>query len=181
MKVWVIGAPGAGKTTIARRLGRDFGVPVHELDALFWRPGWQIAPRDAFVAGVAAVTAGTAWVVDGNYAAAAPLLTAAADLLLWLDLPFPRTYWRVLTRTARRLLTRDELWNGNRESLRIALGADGLPAYALLKHGRNRERFAGYWQAFAGAKVRVTRAADADAVARAACREVLAAQQRGGA
>jgi adenylate kinase family enzyme len=37
-RVVVLGRGGAGKSTFAARLGMATGIPVVELDALFWRP-----------------------------------------------------------------------------------------------------------------------------------------------
>ena len=42
-------------------------------------------------------------------------LAERADLLVWLDLPYPLVLGRVVRRTLRRRLRREELWNGNRE------------------------------------------------------------------
>src|SRR3546814_4713935 len=45
------------------------------------------------------------------------LFRAAADTIVWLDLPRPLIMRRVAGRTLRRAITREELWNGNREPL----------------------------------------------------------------
>lgn len=170
MKIWMIGAPGSGKTTVARGLSRELGIPAYELDHLFWLPGWRIAPREDLVAGVARLVAQEGWIIDGNYPAAAPLLNDTADLLLWFDLPFPLTYWRVLSRTAQRLVRGEEVCNGNRETLRNLFHRDGMPAYALLKHRRNQARYRGFWDAFPRQKLRLTRPRQVMELARQACR-----------
>ena len=63
--------------------------------------------------------------IDGAYRSKLGHLTIdAADTVVWLDLP--RRIWlpRLLWRTLGRVVLREELWNGNRESLRnVALGA----------------------------------------------------------
>jgi hypothetical protein len=41
-----------------------------------------------------------------------------AHTIVWLRIPFHRTFPRLVARTARRSFTREELWNGNRESWR---------------------------------------------------------------
>jgi hypothetical protein len=47
--------------------------------------------------------------------------------------------WRLTRRTARRWLRNEELWNGNRETLRAAFwGRDSLVAWAILTHFRHR-------------------------------------------
>jgi adenylate kinase family enzyme len=50
MKRVVILGPGAsGKSTLAIHLGEITGLPVIELDKLFWRPGLVATPRDQWV------------------------------------------------------------------------------------------------------------------------------------
>jgi shikimate kinase len=36
----VTSVSGRGGTTVGRALAARLGVPFHELDALFWKPGW---------------------------------------------------------------------------------------------------------------------------------------------
>jgi adenylate kinase family enzyme len=67
-RVLVIGGPGAGKSTLAARLGAALGLPVVHLDAHFWRPGWQESPRPEWAARVAELAAAERWVMDGHYA-----------------------------------------------------------------------------------------------------------------
>ena len=38
-----------------------------------------------------------------------------ADTVVWLDLPRSQVMRQIVSRTFRRVLTREELWNGNRE------------------------------------------------------------------
>ena len=112
-RVLVLGQSASGKSTVARALAGHLGSPHIELDALFHGPGWTV--REAFVEDVALLTAGPDWIVDGNYVAVRDLLWERADTIVWLDLPRTVTGRRAVVRTAHRLLSRVELWNGNRE------------------------------------------------------------------
>lgn len=107
------GISGSGKTTLAGRIADRLGLEHTELDALHHGPRWT--PRPEFVDDVRALAAGETWVTEWQYAAARPVLAARADLLVWLDLPFPLTLSRVLRRTVRRRMRREVLWNGNVE------------------------------------------------------------------
>ena len=85
----MIGRGGAGKTTVALRLGRELGLPVIHLDRLYWGPGWQsVAPR-VFRERQAAAIAGDAWVIDGGYLASAgwEARIERADLVVLVEAP----------------------------------------------------------------------------------------------
>lgn len=57
------------------------------------------------------------WVVDGNYSVVRDLVWERADTVVWLDLPRAIVMRRIISRTIHRAVTRQRLWNGNRESL----------------------------------------------------------------
>ena len=143
-RVSVVGtASGAGKTTLGRRVAELLRVPFVELDALFWRPGWTQAPTDQFRERVLEVTAAEGWVVDGNYTGRlGDLVWLRADTVVWLDLPLRVTLWRTVLRTLERARSGQELWSGNRESLRSAFfSGDSLFLYAIRSHARRRRLF----------------------------------------
>ncbi len=131
---------GSGKTTFGRALAVRLGVPFHELDALHHGPGWTEATADELRARVEPLLAGDGWVVDGAYRGKlGDLVLDRADAVVWLDLP--RRVWlpRLLRRTASRLVRREELWNGNRETLRnVLFSRDSLILHAFRSHARRR-------------------------------------------
>lgn len=112
-RITVAGVSGAGKSTLARRLAAVLDLPYVEMDALFHGPDWTRRPE--FEADVAAFLGVERWVCEWQYDHARPLLTEQADLFVWLDPPFPVTLARVVRRTVRRRVRREELWNGNQE------------------------------------------------------------------
>ncbi|WP_264028911.1 AAA family ATPase [Cellulosimicrobium sp. SH8] len=112
-RIAVAGVSGAGKTTLARRLGARLGVPHTELDALHHGPAWT--PRPAFLDDVRALVAQDAFVTEWQYTTARPLVLARAEVVVWLDLPTRVTMRQVVVRTLRRSVRREVLWNGNVE------------------------------------------------------------------
>jgi adenylate kinase family enzyme len=143
-RVSVIGGSCTGKTTLSRELAQLLGVPHIELDALHHDAGWQEAPADVLQARVDAALAAApdGWVADGNYhGKLGTRVLERADTVVFLDLPYGLTLGRVLRRTARRILTRQELWNGNRESLRLTFSRDSIVWWVLTQHGKNREKW----------------------------------------
>ena len=136
-------ASGNGKTTLGRELARRLDVPFHELDALHHGPGWTEATADVLRARVEPLVAEDEWVVDGAYRGKlGDLVLERAELVVWLDLPLRVWLPRLLRRTARRVVRREELWNGNRETLRnVLFSRDSLVLYALRAHFRNRRKY----------------------------------------
>ena len=111
-----------------------------------------------------------AWVIDGSYRSKlGDLVLEGADTVVWLDLP--RRVWlpRLVARTVRRVLTGEELWNGNHESLRNALvDSDSLFRFALANDRRRRYGYPRELARFRVARLRTQ--AEVDAFLRSARR-----------
>jgi adenylate kinase family enzyme len=140
-KIVVVGTSGTGKTTLARALSRALDLPHVELDALHWGPDWTERPGDEVAADLAARTGGRGWVVDGNYSRHRPTLWSRADTIIWLNYSFPLTMKRIVTRTARRAILREELWSGNRETLSKALSRDSIVLWSASTWARRRREY----------------------------------------
>ena len=146
----VTSASGSGGTTFGRALAKRLGVPFHELDALFWLPGWTESPADEFRSRVEPLVVTEGWVIDGSYQSKlGDLVLRSADVLVWIDLPMRIWLPRLLRRTLSRFIRREELWAGNQESLRNTfLRRDSLILFTLRHYRRRRrlypERFSSY-------------------------------------
>jgi len=138
-RVSVQGVPGSGKSTVGRAIAAQLGLPYVELDALHHGPGWSEPTAVEFVRVVAPLAAQERWVIDGRYhGKLGDLVIARADTVVWLDLPIrvwlPRLAWR----SVRRLVLREELWNGNREQFRMLFVRPNLFRWAWDKHFADR-------------------------------------------
>lgn len=142
-RVSVVGMSGSGKSTLARAIAEQLEVPCIELDAIHHLPDWEPMPTDQFVAEVDRRTAAGGWVVDGNYRQAVregPVWDRA-DTVVWLDLPRHQAVRQVTGRTLRRVITREELWNGNRERWRDVCSLDpmrSMPLYVWTFYERKK-------------------------------------------
>jgi len=136
-------ASGCGKTTVGRELASRLDVPYVELDAIHWQAGWTELDAAELRRRVEPLVARDAWVIDGSYRGKlGDLVLERADTVVWLDLP--RRIWlpRLVVRTLRRTLTREELWSGNRETLWNAVaGDDSLFRFALANERPRRHRY----------------------------------------
>ena len=117
-RVIVVGTSCSGKTTLARQLARALDAPHLELDAIHWQSGWRQRPVDEVRRMAHEAAAAERWVMDGNYSDIRDIVWGRATTVIWLNYPFRVVLWRCLRRTIRRALTREELFSGNRESLR---------------------------------------------------------------
>ncbi|HEX2174043.1 MAG TPA: DNA topology modulation protein [Dehalococcoidia bacterium] len=113
-RIVILGSGGAGKSTLALQLGEALGLPVFHLDALFWQPGWVTTPRDERRRTLEQLVRSDAWILDGNWGGTGlDVRLAAADTVIFLDLPRALCLWRVIRR-----------WLAFRGRTRPDLGAD---------------------------------------------------------
>jgi len=156
-------ASGNGKTTVGRELARRLDVPFVELDALVHGPNWTETPDDELRRLLEPVLAGDGWVIDGGYRGKiGDLVLGQADVVVWLDLPVHVWLPRLVRRTLRRLRGNEEIWNGNRESLRSAVwGRDALIPYALRAHRSRRRRYPAELARYPVVRLRTRAAVDA--------------------
>ena len=85
----VIGCPGAGKSTFARKLRARTGLPLYYLDMLWHRPDRTNVSRQAFDAALSAILATDRWIIDGNYQRTLEMRLQACDTVFFLDYPLP--------------------------------------------------------------------------------------------
>lgn len=98
-RIMVIGvSAGAGKSTFARELGRVMELPVHHLDAYFWKPGWIERDKKEFREAQVHLAAKSRWIIEGNYGSTMDIRLPACDTLIQLELPLWRCLWRVVKR-----------------------------------------------------------------------------------
>ncbi len=98
-RIAIIGNAGGGKSTLARELHALLGLPLHAIDQLQWRPGWQPTPPVGFFAAHTALLTESHWIIDGwGDFAAIEARFDRADTLVLVDYPLWRHYAWALKR-----------------------------------------------------------------------------------
>ncbi len=145
-RVSVVGNAGSGKTHLAEHIAAILEVPHVELDAIHHLPGWEPIDPDTFMAKLKAISSTDGWVIDGNYRTVVldGPVWQRADTVVWLDLSRRTVMRQVITRTLRRVIRRQELWNGNREAMQNLYAWDpykSIIRWAWTQHAKYQERF----------------------------------------
>ena len=85
-RILIIGCGGAGKSTLAKKLGEKTGLPVVHLDQIYWSPGnWQHLEKDEFDALLMQELQKPRWILDGNFNRTMELRLEKCDTVIYLD------------------------------------------------------------------------------------------------
>lgn len=136
MKIAVLGYCGAGKSTLARKLGERYGLPVLHFDTIQFTPGWRERDRDEAHRIVHEFMENSAWVIDGNYTKFEyERRLAEADEIVVLALPRMSCFFRAWSRYFRfRGKSRPDMADGCCEKM------DREFVWWLLWEGRTRQK-----------------------------------------
>ena len=145
-RIHVIGNSCSGKSALAARLSQALELPLVELDALNWLPGWvglNATDPGRLEQRIREATAGDSWIVAGSYVAFSQrVFWPRLQSVVWLDLPMPTLIARVLRRSWRRWRTKELLWGTNYESfwrqLMVWRKEDSLVWWIVTQHRRKR-------------------------------------------
>jgi adenylate kinase family enzyme len=104
-RVVILGRGGAGKSTLAARLGARLDLPVIELDKHFWAPDLTPTPNDQWRKTQDRLIGGERWIIDGDLGPydILDVRLRAADTVVVLDFPLWRCAWRALRRSRENL------------------------------------------------------------------------------
>ena len=86
-KVIIIGCPGSGKSTFAKKLSTITGLKLYHLDMLYWNEDRTTVTREVFDQRLYKVMAEPLWIIDGNYLRTMEMRLEKCDTVFFLDYP----------------------------------------------------------------------------------------------
>jgi adenylate kinase family enzyme len=154
-KIHIVGAPSAGKSTLARQLADRLGCPHYDLDPIaFVDERWTLRPMGERLALVDQIVRQPAWIAEGGHLGWTEPLLAAADAIVWLDPPLRVLLYRHWVRHRERGLwwlirygwTWQVRWYFQSYQHDLAPGTDPIPsrastAAAINSYARKTQRY----------------------------------------
>ena len=84
-KVIIIGCPGGGKSTFAKKLGKTTGLPLYHLDMLYWNEDKTTVSGEVFLKRLENTMNNPCWIIDGNYKSSLEMRFKECDTVFFLD------------------------------------------------------------------------------------------------
>ena len=94
MKIVLLGIPGAGKTTLAKKMANELSIPHIEADQIFWS-GKDLRSE------VSKLIQENSWIYEGHISKVSDLVLPLADKVIHLDTPEIECLLRVIRRDFR--------------------------------------------------------------------------------
>lgn len=100
-RIIVIGCPGSGKSTFARKLRDRTGLPLYYLDRIFHNPDRTTVSNEVFDERLKEILAEDEWIIDGNYQRTLPQRFERCTEVYLFDLPSEQCLEGVTARIGR--------------------------------------------------------------------------------
>jgi adenylate kinase family enzyme len=126
-KIAVFGKPGSGKSRLSKSLASTLGIQLHQLDSILYENNGELVAREIFEKRHEDILSSDSWIIDGFCSMESfNKRIAAADTLIYIDLPYAVSYWFVTKRLLKSLFVKPEGWpegssvlKGTLESYRV--------------------------------------------------------------
>ena len=86
-KIIIIGCPGSGKSTFARKLSVKTNIPLYYLDMIWHKPDKTTVTEKEFDEKLKNLMQKDEWIIDGNYMRTLEMRLKECDTVFLLDIP----------------------------------------------------------------------------------------------
>ena len=120
---------------MGQNLSKELNIHHQDLDEMHWLPGWKSQPKEVLGQMIQdEIISLPEWIVTGNYTTAGrDSIWKDAQTIIWLDYRLPMILKRYVQRTYRRIRDKEEVCNGNVETLRNAIFTEEILLRYILK------------------------------------------------
>lgn len=147
-RVVFFGVTGSGKSTAAQRYAAATNLPLVSVDSdIGWLPGWVERDHAEQNRMVQDIATRNSWVLDSFYGRWAEHLIPRAEAIVALDYPRWLSLSRLVRRTVRRVVLRQQVCNGNTESFGRVIARDSIIRWHFTSFASKRERIRAYQEA----------------------------------
>ena len=87
-KVIIIGCPGAGKSTFAKKLHSITKIPLYHLDLIWHKPDKTHISREEFDERLKQIFLEESWILDGDFSRTMEMRMEACDTIILFNLPY---------------------------------------------------------------------------------------------
>ena len=143
-KVIIIGCPGSGKSTFARKLKDKTGLPLYYIDMIWHKPDKTMITREDLANKLNEIYQTDEWILDGNYKRTMPDRLNACDTVFLFDLPTDICLQGAISRVGKKRVDMpwiEETLDQEFKEYIENFAAEQIPKiYRLLEeYGRNKE------------------------------------------
>ena len=119
-KVFITGGPASGKTTLSQRIATAIKASVYELDGLLMSGHAHGDPFEVVShKETSRIIAMNAWVAEGSYLGWTEPLLRCAEIVVWMEVPWPVASYRIISRHIWATIARNNRFPGWRRLYRF--------------------------------------------------------------
>lgn len=87
LKVIIVGCPGSGKSTFAKKLSNAINITLYHLDIIKWKEDKTTISKEEFDEKLKEILKKDKWIIDGNYQRTLEMRLKECDTMFLLDFP----------------------------------------------------------------------------------------------
>ncbi|APZ47050.1 hypothetical protein BW723_12495 [Polaribacter reichenbachii] len=146
-KIIITGTTCTGKTTLGKKISKEFGIPQIDLDDLHFLPNWVEKENEEFVNDVnSEVAKHQEWIVTGSYQSLLKdSVWQEATLIVWLDYSLSLVLRRYFIRTYKRVFLKEKCCGENYETLGRTFSKESLFLWIFKSYWVRKKRMH-HWQ-----------------------------------